>query len=97
MSQISTEDIPLANRIARFLHATIGEEGKLWKSAMQGKITIFTIAEANAFRFTAQVFDAEHDKRLTIKQGAGDEFGNSVGRDATADREQRQEEKASCR
>lgn len=68
MREFSVEDIILANKIAKFLHATIGEEGKLWRTAQApvGKATVFSVAEDNAFSFTMKVFD--NDPRITVLQ-----------------------------
>lgn len=63
--QFGVSDIILENRLARFLHATLGEEGKLWRRAHKvEEATIFSIDERNAFDFTLKVFD--NDPRLTI-------------------------------
>lgn len=64
MRQFSTEDIILENKIAKFLHAAIGEEGKLWRRASREKFTIFTVDEDNAFSFTMKIFD--NDPRIKV-------------------------------
>lgn len=66
MKEFSVTDIILENRLARFLHGVLGEEGKLWRRATVDKITIFSLAEDNAFVFTMKVFD--NDPRITIIQ-----------------------------